>query len=76
MLKEALRAVGFLGSTGATPLPRYYEPTATLSSSADFPAVTGYTTYLAPPISPRDEEGFSSFVTRPCLRAVTSTPPE
>jgi len=26
MLKEALRAVGSLGSTGVTPLPRYYGP--------------------------------------------------
>ena len=49
-------------------LPRFpatTDPTATLSSSVDFPGVTGYTTYLAPPISQRDEEGFSSFVTRP-----------
>jgi len=33
--------------------------TATVSSSADFPVDTGCTTYLAPPISRWDENGFS-----------------
>ena len=60
-------------------LPRFVAttgPSATLSSSADFPGVAGYTAYLAPPLSRRDEEGFSSCSTCPCRRAVATTPPE
>jgi len=38
--------------------------------------VTGYTAYLAPPISRREEEGFSSCLARPCHRAAATTPPE
>ena len=34
-----------------------------------------YTIYLAPVISRRDEEGFSSCLACPCHRAVASTPP-
>ena len=60
------------GSYPASPLLRTPPPPS--ASSADFPAVAGYTTYLAPPISRRDEEGFSSCVTRPCHRAVTIHP--
>ena len=37
---------------------------------------TGYRAALAPPLSRRDEEGFSSCSTRPCPRAVALTPPE
>src|SRR5215813_10492075 len=51
------------------------DPAATLSSSADFPVSAGYTAYLAPAISPRVEEGFSSCLACPCHRAVASTPP-
>jgi len=76
LLLEELRAVGSLGSTGATPLPRYYEPHRHLLVFGRLPGVAGYMTYLAPPISRWDEEGFSSCVTRPCHRAVSSTPPE
>src|SRR5204862_2178979 len=39
------------------------------------PGVAGYTAYLAPAISRRDEEGFSSCSACPCHRAVASTPP-
>ena len=51
-------------------------PSATLSSFNSLPAVHGYRTYLAPRISPRDEEGFSSCSACPCHRAVATTPPE
>ncbi len=51
-------------------------PTATVSSSTDFPGDTGYTAYLAPPISRRDEDGFSSCSAHPCHRAAPTTPPE
>src|SRR5215475_4408722 len=37
---------------------------------------TGYTTYLAPPVSRWDEEGFSSCLACPCSHAVAPTPPE
>ncbi len=40
------------------------------------PGCAGYTAYLSPPISRRDEEGFSSCSTRPGHRAVAPTPPE
>ena len=40
-----------------------------------FPGLAGYTIYLAPVISPRDEEGFASYSVCPCYRAVAFTPP-
>ena len=60
-------------------LPRFIAttgPTATVSSSAAFPGDAGYTTYLAPPISRWDEDGFSSCSAHPCHRAAPTTPPE
>ena len=66
---------GPLGSTNITPLRRYYGPGRHLLVFGRFPGVTGYTAYLAPAISPRDEEGFSSCLACPCHRAVASTPP-
>src|SRR5215469_10090701 len=42
------------------------DPAATLSSSADFPVAPVITAYLAPAISRRDEEGFSSCSACPC----------
>jgi len=38
--------------------------------------VTGYTFYLAPAISRRDEEGFSSCSAHPCHHAAATTPLE
>ena len=52
------------------------DPAATVSSSIRFPGVTGYTTYLAPPISRWDEDGFSSCLACPCHRAAPTTPPK
>jgi len=43
---------------------------------SSFPGVSGYRTYLAPAISRRGEEGFSSCLACPCQRAVASTPPK
>jgi hypothetical protein len=40
-----------------------------------FPGLAGYTIYLAPMISHRDEEGFASYSVCPCYRAVAFTPP-
>ena len=49
-------------------------PSDSLSPSVRFPAVPGYTAYLAPPISQRDEEGLSSCSARPCHHAVDNHP--
>jgi len=51
---------GPLRSTEVTPLRRYCGPGRHLLIFSRFPGVTGYTAYLAPAISLRDEEGFSS----------------
>jgi hypothetical protein len=66
---------GPLRSTEVTPLRRYYGPGRHLLVFGRFPGIASYTAYLAPTISPRDEEGFSSFSVCPCHRAVASTPP-
>ena len=50
------------------------DPSATLSPVPDFP-VLPVIWFPAPPISRRDEEGFSSCLACPCHRAVASTPP-
>lgn len=50
------------------------DPSDSLSPSARFPGVPGYTAYLAPPISQRDEEGLSSCSARPCHHAVDNHP--
>jgi len=72
---ETSQMAGPLCSTEVTPLLRYYGPGRHLLVFGRFPGVASYTAYLAPTISPRDEEGFSSFSVCPCHRAVASTPP-
>jgi len=44
-------AAGLLRSTGVTPLHRYCKPSRHRLVFGRFPGVSGYTTYLAPPIS-------------------------
>ena len=66
-----------LRSAGITPPPRYLGPVRHPLVVSRFPGGTGYTAYPAPPISRRDEEGFSSGCsTCPGHRAVAPTPPE
>ena len=65
-----------LRSAGITPLPRYSGPLRHPLVCHPLPRSTGYRTAHAPPLSRRDEEGFSSCSTRPCPRAVALTPPE
>jgi hypothetical protein len=72
---ETSQMAGPLGFTDITPLRRYYGPGRHLLVFGRLPGVAGYTAYLAPAISPRDEEGFSSCLACPCHRAVASTPP-
>src|SRR5262245_5706109 len=58
-------------------LPRFAAtagPSATLSSSADFPGLPVIRPTQLPRISPRDEEGFSSCSLCPCRRAVANHP--
>jgi hypothetical protein len=50
------------------------DPSATLSSSADFPGSPVIRPTQLPRISPRDEEGFSSCSLCPCRRAVANHP--
>jgi len=76
MLSEELPTVGLLRSPGITPLPRYYQPLRHPLLFDRFPGTAGYTVYLAPPISRREEEGFSSCLACPCHRATAPTPPE
>lgn len=68
--------VGCLCSTGVTPLHCYYAPIRHPLAFNPLPGVAGYKIYLAPRISPRDEEGFSSCLACPCHRAVAITPLE
>ena len=70
------RTAGPRRSAGITPLPRYCGPVRHPLAVGRFPGRTGYTAYPAPPISRRDEEGFSSCLTCPAHRAVAHTPPE
>lgn len=67
---------GSLCSTGVTPLRRYCGPGRHLLIFGRFPGGAGYTAYLLPAISLRDEEGFSSCFACPCHRAVAFTPPK
>ena len=76
MLSEEEQTVGSLRSTGITPLPHYYGPLRHPLIFRRFPGVSGYTTYLAPPFSRWDEEGFSSCLACPRPHAVAPTPPE
>ena len=69
-------AVRPLRSTGVTPLRHYYGPRRHRLAFSRFPGLTGYTTYLAPPISRWGEDGFSSCLACPCYRAVPTTPLE
>src|SRR5262245_54661510 len=71
-----MSSAGPLRSTDVTPLRRYYQPLRHPLAFGRLPGVTGYTADLAPPLSRRDEEGFSSCSTCPGHRAVAPTPPE
>src|SRR5215467_5377944 len=74
-LKETLQTAGSPRSTDVTPLPRYYGPIRHPLAFDRLPGSAGYTIYLAPVISHRDEEGFTIYSACPCHRAVASTPP-
>src|SRR5713101_4147693 len=74
--RRRCQPVGLLRSAGITPLHRYYEPVLHPLAFHPLPRGTGYRAYLAPPLSRRDEEGFSSCSACPGHRAVAPTPPE
>jgi hypothetical protein len=59
-----------------TRLHRYYGPIRHPLAFGPLPGLAGYRAYLAPAISRRGEEGFSSCWACPCHRAVASTPPK
>src|ERR1700731_1204720 len=71
---ETLQMAGPLRSADIAPLHRYYRPSRHPLVFDRLPGFAGYTAYLAPTISRRDEEGFSSCSACPCHRAVASTP--
>src|SRR5215471_17730173 len=72
-LSHSLHHAG-LSRRSVTPLPRYYGPLQDPLVFHRFPGCSSYTACLAPPISRRDEEGFSSCFACPCHRAVASYP--
>ena len=76
LLTKALCAAGPLCSTGVAPFQRYYGPSRHRLVFDRFLGASGYAVYLAPSISRRDEDGFSSCLACPCHRAVPTTPPE
>jgi hypothetical protein len=76
MWSEEVQTVGSLRSTSIPPLHHDDGPFRPPLIFGRFPGVSGYTTYLAPPFSRREEEGFSSCLACPCLHAVAPTPPE
>src|SRR5208283_5728775 len=74
-LPEKLQTAGPLRSADIAPLHRYCGPIRHPLAVDRFPGCAGYTIYLAPVISRRDEEGFASYSVCPCYRAVAFTPP-
>src|SRR5215471_16491795 len=53
----------------------YYGPVRHPLAFDRLPGLAGYTIYLTPMISHRDERGFTSYSACPCHRAVAYTPP-
>ena len=76
MLSEELQHSRAPSLRGRYPASSLLRTRPTPSRLRPISRVPGYTAYLAPPISRRDEEGFSSCLARPCHRAVATTPPE
>src|SRR5262245_23512667 len=72
-LRETLQTAGPPRSMGVTPLPRSYGPVRHPLAFDRLPGLTGYTTYLAPVISRRDER--ASPVPRYVLVTVLSLSP-
>src|SRR5262249_52527713 len=70
-----LQTAGPLRSSVIPPTPPYCGPIRPPLDFDRLPGCAGYTIYLAPVISHRVEEGFSSCLACPCHRAVASTPP-
>src|ERR1044072_4088517 len=72
VLSRKLPTAGSLRSTGVTRLHRYYGPIRHPLSFGPLPGLAGYRAYLAPAISRRGEEGFSSCLAFPFHRALDS----
>jgi hypothetical protein len=75
LVSEKLQTAGPLRYSDITPPPRYCGPIRHPPDFDRLPGCAGYTIYLAPVISHRVEEDFSSCLACPCHRAVASTPP-
>ncbi len=76
LLVRVPSTAGRLRSAGVTPPQRFYTPLRHLLAFDPFPGVAGYSAYLAPALSRRGEEGFSSCLACPCHRAAATTPPK
>jgi hypothetical protein len=76
MVPKEVQTAGTLCSTenySPSSLLRTPPPPSLLRSIS---RVRGYTAYLVPPLSRREEDGFSSCLARPCHRAGAITPPK
>ena len=76
MLSEEAQTAGSLCSANITSRLHSYGPLRHPLPVGRLPGCSGYTAYLAPAFSRREEEGFSSCSARPCRRAAATTPPE
>src|SRR5271167_2460787 len=76
MLSEEAQIAGSLCSANITSRLHSYGPLRHPLPVGRLPGCSGYTAYLAPAFSRREEEGFSSCLARPCHRAAATTPPE
>ena|SRR5215467_3420476 len=65
-----------LSRRSITPIRCYYGPSRHRLAFTRFSGLAGYASYLAPPISRWNEDGFSRCLACPCLRAVPTTPPK
>ena len=80
--RPCLPCVRGIANSRVPSLHRHYPASALLrtppppSHLRSISRCSGYTTYLAPPFSRWDEEGFSSCFACPCAHAVAPTPPE
>src|SRR6202008_418987 len=69
------RAAGSPRSVGVTPLRCYYGPVRHPLAFDRLPGLVGYTIYLTPMISHRDQRGFTRYPACACHRDGTYAPP-
>jgi hypothetical protein len=75
-LVRGIPTAGRLRSMGIAPLHRYYPPIRHPPAFGPLPGSAGYRAYLAPVVSHRGGQGFSSCSACPCHHAIATTPPK